>query len=191
MAAAGKKGEAFTPGDFRGEYIRFMRAPGSHNDTYASTAHRMFFANHAKGVDPEECQANDGHNTDAIDCLTLVVPLVVKRAGGEQSREELHREVVEMINVTRRTRALDRYATAYADLLVAVLEGADLRTAIEEVNAKYFRGSIKKAVESSRGVDPMVACYIDSSFPALLHFAYKCEFGAEGVETLLSTATNK
>lgn len=27
-------------------------------------------------------------------------------------------------------------------------------------------------VERSRG-DPMVACYIDSSFPALLHFAYK------------------
>ena len=27
-------------------------------------------------------------------------------------------------------------------------------------------------VERSSG-DPMVACYIDSSFPALLHFAYK------------------
>jgi hypothetical protein len=27
-------------------------------------------------------------------------------------------------------------------------------------------------VERSRG-DPMTACYIDSSFPALLHFAYK------------------
>lgn len=32
--------------------------------------------------------------------------------------------------------------------------------------------SIRDNVERSRG-DPMVACYIDSSFPALLHFAYK------------------
>jgi ADP-ribosyl-[dinitrogen reductase] hydrolase len=28
-------------------------------------------------------------------------------------------------------------------------------------------------VERSRGRDPMTACYIDSSFPALLFFAYK------------------
>lgn len=28
------------------------------------------------------------------------------------------------------------------------------------------------------GTDPMVACYIDSSFPALLHFAYRyAEYG--------------
>ena len=37
----------------------------------------------------------------------------------------------------------------------------------------FSRGqSMRDSIERSRG-DPMVACYIDSSFPALLHFAYK------------------
>ena len=35
-----------------------------------------------------------------------------------------------------------------------------------------FYRSIKRMVEASRA-DPMVACYIDSAYPALLHFAYK------------------
>jgi len=31
--------------DFVDRYIQFMTTPGSHNDTYAATAHRMFFLN--------------------------------------------------------------------------------------------------------------------------------------------------
>ena len=27
------------------DYAAFMTTPGTHNDTYAATAHRMFFAN--------------------------------------------------------------------------------------------------------------------------------------------------
>ena len=139
----------FDANDFRERYMKFMTTPGSHNDTYASTCHRMFFANLVKGnipsfptiflssliqtlstplcrflpfdsfvectlftsviwptvdifltpalihlliyslllsflfchyhvcvvfltgVPPAECADNDGHNTDAIDALTL------------------------------------------------------------------------------------------------------------------------
>ena len=40
-------------------------------------------------------------------------------------------------------------------------------------SSTFRRGqSMRDSIERSRG-DPMVACYIDSSFPALLHFAYK------------------
>jgi len=39
----------FDANDFRERYIKFMTTPGSHNDTYASTCHRMFFANLVKG----------------------------------------------------------------------------------------------------------------------------------------------
>ena len=31
-------------------YVKFMTTPGSHNDTYAGTCHRMFFANWKAGV---------------------------------------------------------------------------------------------------------------------------------------------
>jgi ADP-ribosylglycohydrolase len=44
---------------------------------------------------------------------------------------------------------------------------------VESVTQRYFKASVKQMVAKSGGQDPMVACYIDSSFPALLHFAYK------------------
>lgn len=59
---------------------------------------------------------------------------------------------------------------ALVDIMVDVLNGNDLRVTLESVGQKYFKGSIKNM---AKGADPMVACYIDSSFPALLHFAYK------------------
>ena len=165
------KGTSFMLDDFRDAYITFMRTPGSHNDTYASTAHRMFFANLVKGVPPRDCADNDGHNTDAIDALTLVVPIILKYA--DLPRKELYKKVIETINLTRRTRALDRYAMAFTDLLVEVLEGKPLRGTIEKIGEEYFQGSVSTMVNAEGRSDPMVACYIDSSFPALLHFSYK------------------
>lgn len=156
---------AFDADDFRKRYIKFMTTPGTHNDTYASTCHRMFFANWVKDVAPAQCADNDGHNTDSIDCLTLTVPVILKYA--DASPEERNKKVKEIIYVIRKTKALDQYAVAFSDMLVSVLNGTDLRVAVEEISP-----SIKTDVDESRG-DPMVACYIDSSFPALLHFAYK------------------
>jgi hypothetical protein len=49
------------------DYVAFMTTPGSHNDTYAESFHRDFFANFARGVPPEECSRNtEGHNTAQI-----------------------------------------------------------------------------------------------------------------------------
>jgi hypothetical protein len=62
---------------------------------------------------------------------------------------------------------------ALCDIMVDVLNGKDLRTTVENVAQHYLKGSVAKMVGASRGADPMVACYMDSSFPALLHFAYK------------------
>jgi ADP-ribosyl-[dinitrogen reductase] hydrolase len=45
---------------FRNAYMKFMQTPGSHNDTYASTCHRMFFSNLIAGKAPENCADNDG-----------------------------------------------------------------------------------------------------------------------------------
>ena len=55
-----------------------MQTPGSHNDTYAATAHRMFFKNLIEGVEPKLFPDNDGHNVDAIDALTYTVPIILK-----------------------------------------------------------------------------------------------------------------
>jgi len=63
---------------FVNDYVEFMTTPGSHNDTYASTAHRMFFANREKGKPLRECPDNDRHNVDTIDAFNI--PAVVALA---------------------------------------------------------------------------------------------------------------
>jgi ADP-ribosyl-[dinitrogen reductase] hydrolase len=51
---------------FRNAYVKFMTTPGSHNDTYASTCHRMFFANMIfRQLPPKDCPDNDHHNVDS------------------------------------------------------------------------------------------------------------------------------
>ena len=63
-----------------------MTTPGTHNDTYAATAHRMFFANWVRSGRPTEGQKlreladNDGHNTDSVDGLINVLPLSAESA---------------------------------------------------------------------------------------------------------------
>lgn len=64
---------------FTKEYVEFMTTPGSHNDTYASTAHRMFFDNlKNKKLPLSECPDNDHHNVDTIDAFDI--PVVVALA---------------------------------------------------------------------------------------------------------------
>ncbi len=47
------KDNEFNSDNFRESYMSFMQTPGSHNDTYAATAHRMFFKNLIEGKDPK------------------------------------------------------------------------------------------------------------------------------------------
>ena len=148
----------------------------------------MFFANWINKKKPEECADNDGHNTDAIDALTLTVPVIIKYHNADRSLR--NQKVKECIYITRRTRALDNYAVAFSDLLVDVLNGVDLKTAVEKCGQSIegeggINRSVRHMVEFSRN-DPMVACYIDSSFPALLFFAYKYANSPE--EAILANA---
>eukprot|EP00617_Octactis_speculum_P013778 CAMPEP_0185747148 /NCGR_PEP_ID=MMETSP1174-20130828/5791_1 /TAXON_ID=35687 /ORGANISM="Dictyocha speculum, Strain CCMP1381" /LENGTH=208 /DNA_ID=CAMNT_0028422199 /DNA_START=21 /DNA_END=643 /DNA_ORIENTATION=+ len=72
MRSVVRSGGSFEPSAFREDYVEFMTREGSHNDTYASTCHRMFFANMIHGgLNPEECPDNDRHNVDTIDGLVL------------------------------------------------------------------------------------------------------------------------
>jgi hypothetical protein len=44
---------------------------------------------------PTECADNDGHNTDAIDALTLTIPIIIRHAHGPTA--ELHARVCEQV----------------------------------------------------------------------------------------------
>lgn len=136
-----------------------MTTPGSHNDTYASSCHRLFFQNWVQKVDPTECPGNDGHNIDSIDALTLTVPVILKHSGS--SKEDLYRKVEEVIRVSRRVSPqFHTFSHLFADILTDLLAGKDLRTALEANAQASLNYSVKESVMRVKQ-DPMVACYID------------------------------
>ena len=148
-----------TDGEFVAEnylksYVEFMQTPGSHPDTYAATAHRMFFKNLVAGSPPGKCADNDAHNVDSIDALTIAVPVIVKYR--EANRDERNAKVVEAIRTLRNVTSVEKYAIVYSDMLVAVLNGAELRDVVGDAAKKIGMGDIRSVVEGSRS-DPMVA----------------------------------
>ncbi len=174
----------FSADDFRTKYITFMTTPGSHNDTYAGTCHRMFFKNLRDGVPPERCPDNDAHNVDAIDALMVVPPVTVAHL--RSSPSERAAAIRAAIQTTRNTEAVLRFATVYSDMLLAVLAGESVANAAQTAGLALGI-DIAAQVRRSR-TDPMVACYVDSAFPALLFFAHK--YGDQGVEALLLASAN-
>ena len=72
------------PASFLTAYVKFMTTPGSHNDTYAETYHRMFFKNLQQGKAPSQCADDDGLFWDfEADCDVLHgsnLPQIISRA---------------------------------------------------------------------------------------------------------------
>merc|ERR1719498_1542589 len=97
-------GGQFKPEDLRERYVKFMTTPGSHNDCYASTCHRMFFANLQKGLPPERCPDNDHHNVDTIDGLVMAVPVCLALNG------DTSKAAAQCTSVTRASDAVSVYA---------------------------------------------------------------------------------
>lgn len=177
--------------DFLDRYVPFMTTPDTHNDVYAATAHRMFFANYANGTDKFKCADNDGHNTDSIDGIINVIPISLNCAlvdslnEGQKSTTD-HRQfsdlIADVINAIRKSKRLPIYGVFFHELLYSIImQGTDLRTGILnliEAHPRYLGKLNKKSLESYRTTryldrDPMSACYIDSNFSVLLMLAYK------------------
>lgn len=131
----------------RSDYIEFMQTPGSHNDTYAGTCHRMFFGNLADGTDPKDCPDNDNHNVDTADSLVATVPVALLSA----SDEEADRDVAATVAVTRRSPESEKYAQIYSRLLRKVVMGAGLKESLQET-AKLLRMRLPET-----GSDPVTA----------------------------------
>ena len=77
LNAAGR----YDPAAFLHDYIAFMTAPDSHNDTYAESYHRDFFANFARGLPPERCAGAEGHDTASIGGLVALPPVIFATLG--------------------------------------------------------------------------------------------------------------
>jgi len=112
--------------------------------------------------------------------------------GGEVGEAALR----ELVAVTRDSRQCGDYAKMLGILFHQLLtapapSGPDeaakvLRSAVEEVAQKYLWLDVKGAIARRQGTDPMSACYLEMSFPSLLHFAHK--YAESPAEALLASA---
>ena len=160
----------FDPNHFREAYVKFMTTPGSHNDAYASTCHRMFFANQTfKQLPPERCPDNDSHNVDTID--GLILPTITALACAAQNRPD-HGAVfsAEAAGVTRRSSVLEIYSSTWSDLIYASLHSED---SIEEALNQAAKGFGMRQKPRADGRDEMSACYLQGSIPTLLDMIAK------------------
>ena len=167
------------PAAFLREYIAFMTAPDSHNDAYAESYHRDFFANYARGLPPERCAGAEGHDTASIGGL-VGLPPVIFAASREGDRLGVDAALLAQLRLTHRSSKLERYALALGELLVRLLQdpeppvGSLARAAAERLG--FPATAAIERVERNHLSDQAViggmlssACYIDQSFPAVLY----------------------
>lgn len=140
-------GGSFAEEDMRSRYVAFMTTPGTHNDAYASTCHRMFFANMTKGVPLKDCPDNDGHNVDTIDGIAMTVPVILAGAMSGAPVQQVQKQAADCASVTRASPELCTYVQDYALLLCKVLEGTGL--------AELFGDKFVDAAK--RRPDPVIA----------------------------------
>ena len=181
------------PAGFLRDYIDFMTAPDSHNDTYAESYHRDFFANHARGLPPERCAGAEGHDTASIGGLVSLPPVIfaawaqqgraqASAQGSPQGHAAVNEALLTQLRLTHRSPTLERYALALGDLLVALLEDPEARvdTLARDLARRLGFDAGKALAKIQReGLSDLAviggmlspACYIDQSFPAVLYLA--------------------
>eukprot|EP00931_Biecheleriopsis_adriatica_P101727 TRINITY_DN76808_c0_g1_i1.p1 TRINITY_DN76808_c0_g1~~TRINITY_DN76808_c0_g1_i1.p1 ORF type:complete len:382 (+),score=77.25 TRINITY_DN76808_c0_g1_i1:50-1147(+) len=148
------------------EYVDFMTTPGSHNDAYASTYHRMFFANRAQGKSLEDCPDNDAHNVDAIDGLVLPIPVILGTLQlGEAQSVGIAQESV---RVTRKAGRVEEYIPELVRMLRSIVSGEKSADVAQDFAQRLYGHKIDTSAR-----DPVVACYIDQNFQSLIHLAAK------------------
>jgi ADP-ribosylglycohydrolase len=180
----------YDPKDFLQEYIRFMTEPDQHNDTYAESFHRDFFANYARGVVPEECAGAEGHDTASIGGL-VCLPLVILSALRDHDLLSANEIALTQQRLTHQSSLLERYTLALSDLLFHIFESPE--PDIEALACRVAKGvgfpaaDVLQSVRRKQSSDLDViggllspACYIDQSFPSVLYLAarYSNDFEA-------------
>lgn len=179
------KNKKFEKESFLEDYISFMTTPETHNDVYCSSSIRAFFKNYSLGKPLEQCPSNDNHNVDSIDNLVITIPVILSNINSDEKKR--NQEIEQSILSTRYSPDTIPYAIIFSDLLIQTLNTGDLKSSLVSAGRKISY-DVKNEVKNYYGKnDPMTACYIDSSFPVLLFYAYKY---SENMEEMLLASAN-
>lgn len=165
MKSMVKQGGRFDADHFRQAYMDFMTTPNSHNDTYASTCHRMFFANLIHNqLPPDQCPDNDHHNVDTVD--GLVLPTIVAMADPTAAAA--------CAAVTRESKVLEGFSNQWGQLVHAALYEPD-DAAFENIHLAHFAQESIRRLPNPNVSDAhtMSACYLSQSLPGLVDMTAK------------------
>lgn len=130
------------------DYIQFMTTPGTHNDTYCGTCHRMFFAKHAAGFPPAECPDNDQHNVDTADAIVTTIPVSLTSSDDDEATQQ----VKEQVALTRASPQSQEFAAHFSSMLRSIVRGTSLRSAVTTT-----ANTIGFDVQRAGGSDPVTA----------------------------------
>lgn len=179
----------FKANDWRVAYVQFMTNPASHNDTYASTCHRMFFANmffHSKPA--EDCPDNDGHNVDTIDGLVLpTIAALATASDPDSTLEEVEKAAAECAAVTRKSSKLEQACQSWGRLVSTALRADTEDQVVQELNHCAQRFGLRELPRPD-GPDTMTACYLSQSVPSLFNMIAKYLPGQDVWKALLANA---
>jgi len=186
MRCLGARSGHYDPAAFLADYIRFMTAdPPLHNDTYAESYHRGFFANLQQGLPPEKCAAVT-HDTPSIGGLVSIAALVLSQRLNGLTLQSVITDARVHLGLTHPDALLARICDSYVQLIDKLLfyqsegEGDASVAAIIADVAKSSVGIDLPALISKKRDDREVigqlyspACYIDGAWPGILYLLYK------------------
>jgi ADP-ribosylglycohydrolase len=162
------------------DYVAFMTTPGSHNDAYAESYHRDFFGNWAKGVAPEQCAGEEGHDTPSIGGFVTMPPVAIAEfvANGRPAALAAARQ---HLLTTHKSDALTAFADVYVAALLDVLDGKALQPTVEAAAKRLGPRAFDVAALSAKnrpdtdvvGGVFSTACYITGSLPSVFYLAHK------------------
>ena len=167
--------------DFLQQYIRFMTEPNRHNDTYAESYHRDFFASYAKGVSAENCAGTEGHDTASMGGL-VSLPMVIIATLRDGNLATTDATALTQQRLTHRSSLLERHTLELSKLLFHIFH--DINPNIEQLACEassslgFPAAKVVQNVRRNQSSDLDIiggllspACYIDQSFPSVLYLA--------------------
>ncbi|TWW63870.1 hypothetical protein D4764_03G0008780 [Takifugu flavidus] len=184
-------------------YVDFLTTPGTHNDTYAESFHRSFFADWQdtspsspgqvlkfaeKRSRQKLSSSHPDSQLDAIGCLTTILPFILLSASANE--EQAVSSAVEFVKLTHPHPNVPEYVELYSRALHAVLGGASVRQQAEhalrrlhvwDVCQSYSRRAARFAVSSEKRLKVHqsavsylgLACYTKGALSSLFYLAYE------------------
>jgi ADP-ribosylglycohydrolase len=153
--------EGYTRETYLERYIRYMRDPNSHQDTYLEECHRGFFTNYARDKMPEKCAVEEKH----IGGLAHLFPVYLKTRDPDIALDHMA--------CTHAGQKMRETGREVLDVLEVCLQGGDVVDVVRRYLGKRRMSWVIYPDEEVIGTRLSTACYVDDSWPAVLYLLVK------------------